>query len=376
MDIKHYKSGIYKQQYRYKSFAPALIHHEWQISDSHLATLLSQADMKLGELNAFSQLIPDIDFFIMMHVSKEATMSSRIEGTQTSIEETLQKLDYVDPENRNDWEEVQKYIQAMNEAIATLDKLPISNRLIKQTHQTLLQGVRGKYKLPGEFRSSQNWIGGSSLNDAIFIPPHHEEIATLMGDLEIFLNDENYPIPHLIKIAIAHYQFETIHPFLDGNGRIGRLLITLYLVSRGLLSKPTLYLSAFFEKYKSHYYDNLSRVRTHNDLAQWLKFFLEGVRQTAENSIETFKGIIDLRYRCENKILSLGKRINNAQAFLRYLYRKPITDSQDATKFLSVNHATTLRLMDDFMRLGLLKEMTGYKRNRVFIFEDYVKLFE
>ncbi len=377
MDIKDYTSGSYKQQYQYKSFMPAAVHIDWQISDSNLIKLLSEADIKLGELNAFSQLVPDIDFFIKMHVSKEAITSSRIEGTQTNISEALQKVEYIDPENRNDWEEVQNYIKAMNESIKALETLPLSNRLLRNTHFTLLQGVRGKHKEPGEFRRSQNWIGGASLGDAVFIPPHFDDLPGLMSDFEKFLNDDKCPLPHLIKIGIAHYQFETLHPFLDGNGRIGRLLITLYLVSKGLLVKPTLYLSAFFEKNKSLYYDNLNRGRTHNDLTQWLKFFMDGIKQTSNSSIETFKSIIELRQQYEYEdIPTLGKKTKLAQEFLHYLYSQPITDSQGVSSHLSINPSTSLRLIEDFIRLGILKEITGYKRNRVFIFEKYITLFE
>jgi len=376
MDFHDYKSGSYKQQFKYKSFTPTFVNHGWEISDSSLSLLLSQADNKLGELNAFSQLIPDVDFFIKMHVNKEATSSSRIEGTQTNIEEALQKIEYIDPEKRDDWEEVQNYVEAMNKAVAALDKLPVSGRLLKETHGILLQGVRGKDKQPGEFRNSQNWIGGATINDAVFIPPHQDDVADLMSDLEYFLNEENHPVPHLVRIAIAHYQFETIHPFLDGNGRLGRLLITLYLVSKGLLVRPTLYLSVFFEKYKPLYYDNLTRVRTHNDLTQWVKFFLEGIRQTSENSIQTFKSIINLRNKYEHEILTLGKKTKLAKAFLQYLYSHPIIDSNDIVTNFSISVPPALRLIDDFIRLGILKEITGFKRNRIFAFDEYVKLFE
>ncbi|MBU4479204.1 MAG: Fic family protein [Candidatus Omnitrophica bacterium] len=377
MDINDFISGKDKQQYQYKSFLPNPVNIEWQMSDNNLIHLLSEADIKLGELNAFSQLVPDIDFFIKMHIFKEATTSSRIEGTQTNIAEAVQKEEYIDPEKRDDWEEVQNYIEAMNEAIVELKKLPLSNRLLRNTHSTLLQGVRGKYKLPGEFRKSQNWIGGATLNDAVFIPPHQDDLIDLMSDFEKFLNNEEYPLPHLIRIGIAHYQFETLHPFLDGNGRIGRLLITLYLVSKGLLSKPTLYLSAFFEQNKAFYYDNLTRVRTHNDLTQWLKYFLAGIKQTAENSIDTFKSIIILRQEIEYRdILSLGRKAKLAQQFLHYLYSKPVIDSQEISKELSINTSTALRLIEDFINLGILKEITGYKRNRIFVFSRYLKLFE
>ena len=377
MDISGFIAGSYKQQYQYKSFLPNPVNIDWQISNSSLINLLSEADIKLGELNAFSQLVPDIDFFIRMHVSKEATTPSRIEGTQTNIAEALQKAEYINPEKRDDWEEVQNYIIAMNEAIQELAVLPLSNRLLRKTHLTLLQGVRGKYKQPGDFRTSQNWIGGASLSDAVFIPPHHEELSALMSDFEKFLHNRNNPLPHLIRIGIAHYQFETIHPFLDGNGRIGRLLITLYLVSNGLLTRPTLYLSAFFEKNKSLYYDNLTRVRTHNDLTQWLKFFLEGIKQTAQNSTETFKAIIALRQEIEHRdILTLGKKTKLAQKFIHFLYSKPITDSQEVAKQMAVNPSTALRLIEDFIRLGILKEITGFRRNRIFVFDKYLHLFE
>lgn len=375
MNISSFKSGLAVQRYHYKSFEPNFVDISWQIDNIELVMLLAEANLKLGELNAFSQLVPDIDFFIKMHVLKEGTKSSRIEGTQTNIDEAIQKVEYIEPEKKDDWQEVQNYIQAMNEAIESLKTLPLSNRLLKQTHKTLLQGVRGTHKLPGEFRQSQNWIGGNSLADAIFIPPHQDTVGDLMADLEKFLHNQNIPVPPLIKIGIAHYQFETIHPFLDGNGRIGRLLITLYLVSNDLLHKPTLYLSDFFEKNKSLYYDNLTRVRTHNDLTQWLKYFLEGVRSTSENSIQTFKSIIKLRNEVENKIILLGKKQALAKSFLQYLYGKPITDASDVTNALNINVSTALRLIDDFIKLNILIEVTGFKRNRIFYFDDYIKLF-
>lgn len=377
MDIKDFKAGVFKQQYKYKSFTPNPVNIEWRISDRDVVNLLSETDIKLGELNAFSQLVPNIDFFIRMHVSKEATVSSRIEGTQTNITEALQKADYIDPEKKDDWEEVQNYIKAMNQSIKSLASLPLSNRLLKETHFTLLQGVRGRHKQPGEFRKSQNWIGGASISDAAFIPPHHDELPELMSDLEKFLNNVNQPLPHLIRIGVAHYQFETIHPFLDGNGRIGRLLITLYMVSNGLLVRPTLYLSAYFEKNKQLYYDNLTGVRTNNNLTQWLKFFLEGVRETAENSIETFKAIIDLRQKIEYQdILTLGKKTPLARQFLHFLYSRPIVDSRETSDHLSVNPSTAHRLIEDFIKLGILKEVTGYKRNRIFVFDKYLNLFD
>ena len=375
MNISNFKSGNFVQRYQYKSFEPNLINKEWLLDNAELHLLLSCADIKLGELNAFSQLIPDVDFFIKMHILKEGTKSSRIEGTQTNIDKALQKAEYIEPEKKDDWCKVRNYVEAMNNAIKALDRLPLSKRLLKQAHKTLLRGVRGAHKIPGEFRKSQNWIGGASLRDAIFIPPHQQSVEDLMTDLEKFLHNENIAIPQLIKIGIAHYQFETIHPFLDGNGRIGRLMITLYLVSNQLLHRPTLYLSDFLEKNKSLYYDNLTRVRTHNDLTQWLKFFLEGVRSTSENAIQTFKNIIALRTKVENKIIKLGKKQALAKEFLQYLYGNPSVDASDVAKVLEISLSTALRLIDDFVKLKILSEITKFKRNRIFVFEDYIKLF-
>lgn len=375
MNIGSFKAGESIQRLQYKSFEPNKIDVNWQIDNAELNMILSEANIKLGELNAFSQLIPDVDFFIKMHIMKEGTKSSRIEGTKTSIDEAIQKEEYIQAENKDDWQEVQNYVLAMNQAVDNLEMLPLSNRLLKQTHFTLLQGVRGTHKLPGEFRRSQNWIGGSSLADATFIPPHHLGVADLMADLENFLHNENSMVPPLIKIGIAHYQFETIHPFLDGNGRIGRLLITLYLVSNQFLYRPTLYLSDFFEKNRLLYYDNLNRVRTHNDLTQWLKFFLAGIRSTSESSIQTFRSINMLREEVELKISFMGRKQALARTFLQVLYSKPIIDASDVAKALDINISTALRLINDFIKAGILIELTGYKRNRIFSFEDYMKLF-
>ena len=375
MKITEYKSGVQIQRYRYKSFEPTQVHVTWELDSNEVVNLLSHADRKLGELNAFSQLIPDIDFFIKMHVLKEGTKSSKIEGTRTNIDEAIQQKEQIDPEKRDDWQEVQNYVQAMQEAIEGLQVLPLSNRLLRKTNATLMQGVRGMHKQPGEFRKSQNWIGGSSLNDATFVPPHHEGLDALMSDLEIFLNDENDQLPHLIKVAIAHYQFESIHPFLDGNGRIGRLLITLYLANNKLLTHPTLYLSEFLEQNRILYYDNLTRVRTNHDLVQWLKFFLEGVRVTAERAIDTFRRILLLRSQTEDALMLFGKRQVLAKRLMVYLYSKPVVTALEVSQHLSITQPTANRLIKELTDNNILKEATGYKRNRIFVFEDYLSLF-
>jgi len=377
MKIEEFIAGTYLQQYNYKSFSPTRINNSWIWEDGKINTLLADVNRKLGVLDAFSLHVPDTDIFIEMHVVKEAAKSSKIEGTQTEIEEVLKKGSEIDPERKDDWQEVRNYIEAMNTPINKLKTLPVSTRLLKEAHKILMRGVRGEYKNPGEFRTSQNWVGGATINDAVFIPPVHTEVNELMGDLENFLYNNQIDVPVLIKAAIAHYQFETIHPFLDGNGRIGRLLITLYLVSSKLLSKPSLYLSDYFERHRSLYYDNLNLVRESNKLSQWVKFFLAGVIEISDKGIDTFKSILKIKEQIdEKKIVLLGKKLPTAKKLMRYLYKKPVVTVQDIQEELSVSLPTANSLVSDFEKLGILNEKTGYKRNREFEFSDYLKLFK
>lgn len=375
LKFENFVSGSLKRQYEYSSFSPVPVNRQWYWEDPGINTLLEQATRSLAGLDAFSNIVPDIDLYIQMHVVKEANTSSMIEGTQTGMDEALMEEEDILPERRNDWREVRNYIRAMNEAIEELKTLPLSNRLLKQTHRTLLQSVRGEHKTPGEFRKSQNWIGGTSLRDAFFIPPDQREVPELTGDLELFWHNEAIEVPHLIKVAISHYQFETIHPFLDGNGRIGRLLIPLYLINSGLLAKPSLYLSAHLERHRGAYYDALTAVRASNDIAHWVKFFLNAVHVTALKGQETFKSILALRTKTETAVLSLGAKAKRASALVNHLYRRPIISVNDAAALLEVTHQTANALIKDFETLGILKEKTGYKRNRQFTFQDYYNLF-
>lgn len=376
MDLSDYQAGGHEQQREYRSFLPNPVHHEWLVDDAEILDLLGRADRALGELNAFAQLIPDIDFFIRMYVAKEATQSSRIEGTQTNIEDAFKDAGDMQPEERDDWGEVQNYIAAIGYAIESLEQLPLSNRLLRETHAKLMAGVRGERKAPGDFRVSQNWIG-VSLKNAVFVPPHHEQVPGLMSDLEKFLHGEGIIVPPLIRIAIAHYQFETIHPFLDGNGRLGRLMISLFLASEKLLIKPALYLSDYFERNKTAYVDHLMAVRKGDHMREWLVFFLHGVEETARAAAGVFRAILELKERIEREVLPhfSQRRQANAQKLVHRLYARPVVDVKTVAVFLDTTPNTASSLIDDLVTHDVLREMTGQRRNRLFVFDGYVNLF-
>ena len=373
--MRQFKSGQYISQGYYRSFQPEFINRQLQIANMEILQLLSQADRELGRLDMYSKYIPNIELFISMHVLKEATQSSKIEGTQTNVDEALLEKEDLPLDKRDDWEEVQNYIKATEWAIEHLNKLPFSSRLIRETHRVLLQGVRGEKKQPGEFRISQNWIGGATINDAVFIPPVHSSVPELMSDIEKFIHDEELHIPELLKIGLVHYQFETIHPFLDGNGRVGRLIIPLYLVSKGILQKPVLYLSDFFERNRQLYYDNLTIVRDKNDLGQWYKFFLVGVIETAKNGINTFDNILQLQKQIDIDIQSLGSRAIKAKKIIDYLYKRPMITADKVSEIASISMPSSYKLISDLENLNILKEKTGGQRSRVYAFDNYIKLF-
>ncbi|GHT82608.1 toxin Fic [Actinomycetota bacterium] len=310
-----------------------------------------------------------------MHEVKEATLSSKIEGTNTGFDEALQEVENIQPEKRDDWHEIQNYVAATRFAIKQLDEMPLMVRLLKNTHALLLKGVRGEHKTPGEFRRSQNWIGGASISDARFIPPAVEHVDELMSDLEKYWHLNAINTPKLIKAALSHYQFETIHPFLDGNGRLGRLIIVLYLVDNQMISKPILYLSDYFNQHKNDYYEALDSVRNNNDIEHWIKFFLVAVSETAKKSCETLEKIIVLKSSDMQRIAAMGKRSRSAADLLNYLYGQPIVTSKSIANELNITHPTANSLLKSFVDAGILNEITGYSRNRQFAYTKYLGLF-
>ena len=373
--MKSFHAGDYVSQGWYNSYQPNPINRNWVIDDMEIVNLLSKADRVVGRLDMFSEYVPNIDLFISMHVYKEATKSSNIEGTQTKIEEALQDEEDVPLDKRDDWAEVQNYTYAMNQAIQHLQTLPLSSRLIRDTHKVLMSGVRGENKYPGEFRRSQNWIGGSSPSDAIFVPPVFGEVPNLISDIEGFIHNPVCDLPDLIKIALIHYQFETIHPFSDGNGRVGRLLITLYLVSKGILKRPILYLSDYLESHRRTYYDRIMGVRFGDDVASWVKFFLEGIIVTAEKGTVALNDILALQKEYEEEIKGMGSRSANALKLIDTMYQNPFTDITKTASIIGQSFPTAKTLIDSLVKKGILSEITGGRRGKKYVLSKYINIF-
>ena len=331
----------------------------------------------MGSLNAFSDLIPNVDIYISMHIATEANKSNRIEGTKTSIEEDFMAAEDLSPELRDDQHEVQNYISAMHYGInkITKDDFPLCNRLLKEMHAILLQGVRGEFKTPGEWRKSQNWIGGTKPSDAVFVPPNHLHLPELLSDWEKFLNNDECNVPHLIKAAILHYQFETIHPFQDGNGRLGRVMIPLYLLDKKLLTKPCFYISDFFEKHRTEYYDALTRVRVNQDMIGWIKFFLNATVSTAQSAKDKFKKVTEYVKDLEAASLKLGGRPENVLAIVRAFYDNPVQNAKSVSAVTGIPRGTTENTLRRLYDGNLLNEITGYSRNRIYVLFDYLQIF-
>lgn len=372
------RSGKYINQLmgevQYKAFVPNPLPFRINLDDD-LQILLSRADLSLGRLDGIADILPDVEFFILMYMRKEATLSSQVEGTQATFADVLKAEAKVeDLEIKKDVDEILNYINAMSYGLKRLEDLPLSLRLVKEIHKILLRGVRGEWKEPGEFRRTQNWVGGININNASFIPCPPQEVINLLDNFEKFLYEKS-KIPILIKTGLIHSQFENIHPFLDGNGRIGRLLITFYLCQQGVLDKPLLYLSNFFKRYRQEYYDRLNAVHTKDDIEGWLKFFLQGIAITADQAVETSKKIRNLKKEDEEKILSSGRSIKTTLVF-KSLFHSPILTIKDVEKITGLKNPNALSLVNRMVNLEILKEITGRKRGKVFAYQKYIKLFE
>jgi len=372
------RTGNYKNQLKgelqYKVFMPNNLPLQLNI-DLDLQALLSKADQALGRLDTVGEVVPNVDFFILMYVRKEATLSSQIEGTQATFVDVLKAESKIkDAEVHKDVDEVLNYIYAMNYGLTRLHDLPLSLRLLKEIHALLLKGVRGEWKTPGEFRLSQNWVGGSSIETATYVPPPQSEVIPLMGNLELYFHSTE-PMPILLKTGIIHAHFETIHPFLDGNGRMGRLLITFYLCQQGALTKPLLYLSEFFKEHRQIYYDKLNSYRVKDDIEGWLKFYLEGIFVTAEKAVSTARKIIKLKEIHTQKVASLGRSAERGIKLLNALYKKPLITIKGVEKITELKNPNALNLVSKLERIGILKEITGKTRNRIYSYQDYINLF-
>lgn len=380
VEDNQYRAGRYiRQASGYRAFIPAPLPPKPPIHISdRLQALLSRADISLGRLDGAIQTLPDSDLFVFMYVRKEAVLSSQIEGTQSSLNDVLAaEAQILSPEAPRDVAEVLNYVAAMNDGIARLATLPVSVRLIKELHERLLAGVRGAAKSPGEIRRSQNWIGagGALLSDATFVPPPPDDVPQALSDWERFVHDDT-PMPLLVKIGLAHAQFETIHPFLDGNGRVGRLLIALLLVERQVLQRPVLYVSHYFKRHRSLYYDRLQAIRDVGDWEPWIEFFLAAVGEVADEAASTARKIVELRERHRALVLrELGRGASSGLHVLEMLYSRPIVAVADVMAVTKTSYAAANNLVSRLETLGVLSEITGHARNRRFRYEEYVRMF-
>lgn len=364
----------------YKSFVPAKLPPDPPIQfDAEMQTLLSLADRKLGRLDGVTQILPNPELFVAMYVKKEAVLSSQIEGTQASFVDVLSaEYNQADDQRRDDVSEVVNYVNAMNWGLDKLGEFPLSLRLIRNIHAKLLQNTRGSHRNPGEFRTSQNWIGpaGCTLNTATFVPPTVPDMEVALGDLEKYFYEEDYT-PALVKIALIHAQFETIHPFLDGNGRMGRLLITFWLCQQEILTKPLLYLSYYFKKNRTEYYDRLMDVRKKGDWESWIKFFLKGVAEVADEATSSASAILKLKEEYTKKLYEKESGNGNYQKLLDVLFEQPFVKRTDVAELLGVSNPTAGNIIDTFCQMGILVDCDPERsRNKMYAFSKYIEILD
>lgn len=358
----------------YSAFVPAPLPPKPPLQiDDEMSRLMERANRALGRLDGCAYTLPNPDLFLYMYVRKEAVLSSQIEGTQASLDDLLEyEGEIAGKSSPDDINEVSNYVDAMNYGLARLQELPLSLRLIKEIHARLMAGIRGGHKSPGEFRTSQNWIGGTRPGNAAFVPPPANEVLPCLGELEKFLHDDT--VPPLIKAGLAHAQFETIHPFLDGNGRMGRLLIAFILCHDQVLEKPLLYLSLFFKKRRQEYYDRLNAVRRDGDWEGWIKYYLQGVYEISKQATEAAKAIMDLIAVDRQKVAGLGKAAPTALALLDLLYRRPYVTIPYVVGELGISSPAAGKAVNNLVTLGILTEVSGKKRDRVFLYEPYLAI--
>jgi len=375
------RAGRYVRQLTgYRAFIPEPLPPDPAVAlDGALQVALSKADRALGRLDGSIQTLPDPDLFVAMYVRKEAVLSSQIEGTQSSLDNLLEaEASISDPSRPRDVGEVINYVRAMNAGLARLPALPVSVRLVREIHAELLEGVRGAERNPGEIRTSQNWIGpaGCTLNDATFVPPPPGEVGDALAKWERFLHATDDQLPALVRIGLAHAQFETIHPFLDGNGRLGRLLITFLLCEQGILLKPVLYLSYYFKRRRAEYYERLQAVRDTGDWEGWLLFFLQGVAEVSEEATSTVRAIVQLRERHRALVADVfGRATATGLKVLELLYSRPIVTVNDVVAETATSYEAANQLVRRMVSCGILEEITGGVRNRRFRYRDYVSIF-
>ena len=363
----------------FQAFLPSFINREWYTEDPETNKLMGDAMLALGNLSTLAEHLPDVDIYIKMHIRTEANCSSRIEGTRTTLEEDLLPIEEIAPEKRDDYREVQNYVTAINYGIDQImdpKGLPLCNRLLRNCHLHLMQGVRGENKTPGEFRRTQNWIGGHSINSASYVPPSEERVPELMDDFERFINAESKIVPPLMKAAILHYQFETIHPFLDGNGRIGRLMIPLFLLDQKILTKPCFYISSYLESHRSEYYSALQNARAENNLLGWYKFFLIAVMKTANSVVRKFQNVTNYVEELNQYLIeSNRKNTKNIRDVIWVFYSNPTLDISQLREKTQLTSQTLNSILADLVRDGILEELTGFSRNRIYQMAKYINLF-